>query len=517
MKANIQVRRWAKLLAPVFVAMGLFGCGGGGGGGSANASVGAGQGGTSSSGGTISGTAATGAALANANITVLNSAGVAFHGQSGSDGTFNINVQGFGPYLLYVDTPSGRMYGYSDTIARANINQLTDAIVRAARPANQLASGSGYDLVSASSGTVLPALDALPGADGIVGTADDLVRIKSLENRKALACVTDPGDSGTAVQKQAYTDYMTNESSTMTAADFQACFAANGAAYMAAVYANYVDLTWARRSAEYASNMTSAKSSVISGLGIQRIKDLTSSTDAVDLSAIDPMKVEFVAGSGRGFDGLLDRMVVTNQCDLTNKCAASVSLYADVAKTTLASLPEITVDAVSTQTPAYCASGTELATPNPLGRYNGALPGYWAVEFSLEQKVSSPLGTSLVMKTTRCPATENVMHYNGGALSDMASYTRLPAIMDKTVMQASQPLTCADFPIGQAPAATFAYMNAASQLLPSPLGSMGVVQSCTETVNDKEGAAGSFGIKVVAANTSLRITYHQVPVTAPIQ
>ena len=502
-------RHWGMLLAPLCASILLAACGGNGGGGSApipGAVVT-----LPDTSGNINGTAATGAAIANSTIHVMNAAGEDFQAQSGADGTFNINVQGFGPYLLYTDTPTGRLYGYSDTIARANINQLTDAIVRAARPANHLAGSGGFNLINGQYGSILPALDLLVGDDGVLNTADDKVRIKGLENRKLLACVQDPGASGSDAQKQAYTTYMTDESSTMPASDFVSCWGANSEAYMTAVYTNYVDLTWKSRSQEYASNMAAAKSLVISSLGVQRIQDLTAATQAVDLSAIDPMKVEFVAGTGQGFDGLLDRMVVNNKCDTSNNCAASVVLYADIGKSSLAPVPQLIIDGVASRTPSYCAAGSELSLQVAPMNYNGAAPGNWAVEFSVEQNLMMPLGTSVVSKIVRCPAADTVLMYQGGDVSALASYNRLPVITSKAQMQANQPLSCNDFPIGLQSTSLFTYLNKDQVVLPLSLDQFGAVEGCTEFSSDKEGGAGSYGLKVNVGVQTLVVTYHQVP------
>ncbi|MPS27974.1 MAG: hypothetical protein E2576_21985 [Alcaligenaceae bacterium] len=113
--------RAARLAAAACLALALGACGGDGGG--------------TSSGGTtppapktdtLSGTAATGAAVANATVTVVNAAGASATGKSGGDGRYSITIESAPPYLLKVSTGSGTvLYSFAAAAGTANITPLT--------------------------------------------------------------------------------------------------------------------------------------------------------------------------------------------------------------------------------------------------------------------------------------------------------------------------------------------------------------------------------------------------------
>ncbi len=101
------------------------GCGGGGGGGVVPQAA---------STPSVSGTAATGAAIAGATVTLKDSAGNTRTATTASDGTFSIATGTLTPpFLLVVTSPSGTFYSVSadaNTVATVNITPLTDLIVR---------------------------------------------------------------------------------------------------------------------------------------------------------------------------------------------------------------------------------------------------------------------------------------------------------------------------------------------------------------------------------------------------
>lgn len=118
---NISIRHASAMLALVSAAI-LIACGGGGnGGGSAAGSNPA-----------LSGTAAVGAALANATVSAKCSAGPDLSGSTDSAGRFSLTLgNSQTPCLLRVvgDNPSVTLYGYALTTGTANISPVTDLIL----------------------------------------------------------------------------------------------------------------------------------------------------------------------------------------------------------------------------------------------------------------------------------------------------------------------------------------------------------------------------------------------------
>ena len=110
--------------------LGLSACGGGGG---------SSSGSSGSSAGTISGVAATGKAIADATVTLIDSKGKTATGTTNGNGVFTINTSGLTPpFLLAVKSNAGStsgmyLYSVSDSASPATINitPLTDMIIRA--------------------------------------------------------------------------------------------------------------------------------------------------------------------------------------------------------------------------------------------------------------------------------------------------------------------------------------------------------------------------------------------------
>lgn len=113
--------RWMLVLL-FFSPLLLQNCGGGGGS----------SGGNSPAGATVSGTAATGAAVASATITIKDAAGASATATSGADGKYTIDVTGMtAPFLVKVDLPGGTaLYSVGSAAGVVNIHPLTDLIIR---------------------------------------------------------------------------------------------------------------------------------------------------------------------------------------------------------------------------------------------------------------------------------------------------------------------------------------------------------------------------------------------------
>ncbi len=114
---------WMLVTSGLVALVILSGCGGGGGGGS-------------SSGGapTVSGTVASGSALANAAVTLKDSLGTSLTATTGAGGKYAINTTGLTPpFLLLVTTPTHTFYSVSadaKTTTTINVTPLTDLIIR---------------------------------------------------------------------------------------------------------------------------------------------------------------------------------------------------------------------------------------------------------------------------------------------------------------------------------------------------------------------------------------------------
>lgn len=108
------------VLAAATLALTLYACGGGG------SSSGSGT-------ATLSGTAATGQAVANAVITITGAAGGTVTATSGADGSYTADVSSLtAPYLEKISTGTGTvLYSVGAAAGTVNIHPLTDLIVRA--------------------------------------------------------------------------------------------------------------------------------------------------------------------------------------------------------------------------------------------------------------------------------------------------------------------------------------------------------------------------------------------------
>ena len=121
------------LLAATLLAL-LVACGGGGGSDSTSASTA-----TSSSGATLTGTVATGAALANAKITVKDSKGASKTATADANGNFSVDVTGMTAPLIIQAVSQGvvrTLYAISQTIPASNVINVTSIT-------DSLALGSG--------------------------------------------------------------------------------------------------------------------------------------------------------------------------------------------------------------------------------------------------------------------------------------------------------------------------------------------------------------------------------------
>jgi len=120
MKLPFFLPRAARLAACAGLALALGACGGDGGASSGGASP------PAPKTDTLSGTAATGAAVANATVTVVNAAGTAATGKSGADGRYSVTIESAPPYLLKVSTGSGTvLYSFAAAAGTTNITPLT--------------------------------------------------------------------------------------------------------------------------------------------------------------------------------------------------------------------------------------------------------------------------------------------------------------------------------------------------------------------------------------------------------
>lgn len=118
-----QDRLLSRLQNVIILSIGLFlvACGGGGGGGTP-------PGATAQ---TISGTAAAGAPLISASITVKDAVGATKSGATGSDGKYSIDVTGLTPpFLLKVVSGANTLYSVASAAGTTNIHPFTDLIIR---------------------------------------------------------------------------------------------------------------------------------------------------------------------------------------------------------------------------------------------------------------------------------------------------------------------------------------------------------------------------------------------------
>ncbi|MEO8280187.1 MAG: hypothetical protein ABI564_10895 [Ideonella sp.] len=129
------LRRWQVLFAATATAALLAACGGGDDGAATPAAAA-----PAASSVTLSGVAATGAAIANAPVGVINANGVTASATTNASGGFTINIADGAPYVLRVTDPAGRLwYSYAQGPGSANITPLTSLALSQAAVGRPLA------------------------------------------------------------------------------------------------------------------------------------------------------------------------------------------------------------------------------------------------------------------------------------------------------------------------------------------------------------------------------------------
>ena len=109
---------------------------------------------------TISGLAATGAAMANADVTVKCSTGATIKGKTAADGSFNIELTGgqTAPCMVQVTLGGVTLHGFANAAGRINVTPLTDLVVTKALGSGAAAAFDSFD--AAKGKTIAGALDA---------------------------------------------------------------------------------------------------------------------------------------------------------------------------------------------------------------------------------------------------------------------------------------------------------------------------------------------------------------------
>lgn len=109
-------------------------------------------GGGSSSNGTISGLAATGAAMANANVGAKCATGAPLLTQTGADGSFSLVLNGgqTTPCLLQVSDGTTVIHGFASQASRINITPLTDLVVTRALGSDPSAAYASFNATHGS-------------------------------------------------------------------------------------------------------------------------------------------------------------------------------------------------------------------------------------------------------------------------------------------------------------------------------------------------------------------------------
>ncbi len=102
----------------------------------------------------ISGLAATGAAIANANLTAKCVSGAAVTGKTAADGTFTLDLAGgqTAPCMVQVANGTGFLHGYADATGRINITPLSDLVISKALG---LDAGTAFASFDATKGTAI--------------------------------------------------------------------------------------------------------------------------------------------------------------------------------------------------------------------------------------------------------------------------------------------------------------------------------------------------------------------------
>ena len=96
---------------------------------------------------TITGLAASGAAIGNAALTARCVGGAAVTGKTAADGTFTLELSGgqTAPCMVQVANGTGFLYGYADAAGRINITPLTDLVISRALGSDAAAAFTNFD------------------------------------------------------------------------------------------------------------------------------------------------------------------------------------------------------------------------------------------------------------------------------------------------------------------------------------------------------------------------------------
>ncbi len=151
------LRRWQLLAATAAAAVLLSACGGSDDGPAAAAAAPAAPAAASVR---ISGLAATGAAITNATVSVVNANGVTASTTTSANGSYNVDIADGAPYVLRVTDAAGRLwYSYAQAAGTANITPLTSLALAQAWGGRPLA-----DLYAGWTGSRLTATQVLEAA-----------------------------------------------------------------------------------------------------------------------------------------------------------------------------------------------------------------------------------------------------------------------------------------------------------------------------------------------------------------
>ena len=162
--------RWARAFASAWLVAGLAGCGGGGADNAPTAeplTV------------TLTGVAATGAAIANADVKAVNANGASAIVKTAADGSFSIKIGDAAPFVLSVTDASGKAwYSYARQAGVANVNPLTTLAMLDANGSKPLA-----DLAAAWANTSARPSEAqvLAGAAKVNANLQSVMQAKGLD------------------------------------------------------------------------------------------------------------------------------------------------------------------------------------------------------------------------------------------------------------------------------------------------------------------------------------------------
>lgn len=401
----------------------------------------------------IVGVAATGAAIPDgAIVTVLSANGVqtTFTLNRG-DGTFTVSPSGTGPFLLYVDHAGQRLYGFaSATGMRANLTQLTDAIVRAALPDNYM---DDTETIGQPLRVSQPLTE--PGVNGGF-------LMKGVFNRTLYDCVPEGSP-------QADRDAWLAGTLELSEVEYRACLAKFDG-YARTLQREVVNVRWVEFSALMASRMAAATAKVINALGVDDVRQVTAAIGAgneVDLAAINPLNHKFSADQTR-FDALLDRLKIERSCDNSSAaCATTLTLYEDQARQMVKKSATQVYRfrdnfLLNEGSPAACKPDAPYVFDKPTG-------GQWGqvVSFRVRDQDSA------------APATAEFAAIQSACAVQLDASTTPVASRESSV---SASLRCSDFPVGQPSTATVPLLQFGSPLV-LDFSERGSVISCTEFTN----------------------------------